>query len=66
MRGTNEAKKMKRRASQRRATHKARRAALTHSAETRMAAVETARPKPKVASKRSSKATSKASKSAKK
>jgi len=36
----NKAKEMKRRASQRRATHKARRAALTLRAETRMAAVE--------------------------
>ena len=36
----NKAKEMKRRASQRRATHKARRAALTLRAETQMAAVE--------------------------
>jgi hypothetical protein len=40
MRGTNKAKEMKRRASQRRATHKARRSALTLRAETRMATVE--------------------------
>jgi hypothetical protein len=55
MRGTNQAKAMKRRASQRRATHKARRAALKHRAETRTAAVEAARPRSKVGSKGSSK-----------
>ena len=58
MRGTNKTKVMKRRASQRRATHKARRVALT------MAAVETARPKKKVGSKGSVK-DKKASKSEK-
>jgi hypothetical protein len=51
MRGTNKAKEIKRRASQRRATHKARLAALMHRAETRMAAVEAARPNTKVGSK---------------
>jgi hypothetical protein len=42
---------MKRRASQLRATHKARRAALTLRAETRMAAVEAEKGKTKVGSK---------------
>jgi len=65
MRGTNQAKEMKRRASQRRATHKARLAALTHRAET-MIAAETARPKTKVVSKGSGKGTGKGSKSEKK
>jgi hypothetical protein len=51
MRGTNQAKAMKRRASQRRATHRARRAALKHREETRMAAVEAAKPKTKTGSK---------------
>ena len=64
MRGTNKAKEMKRRASQRRATHKARLAALTLRAERRMAAVEAAKPKTKVGSKGSGKA-AKASKSEK-
>jgi hypothetical protein len=66
MRGTNNAKEMKRRASQRRATHKARRASLMHRAEMRMAAVEAARPKTKVGSKGSGKGTGKGSKSEKK
>ncbi len=66
MRGTNKAKEMKRRASQRRATHKARLAALMHRAETRMAAVEAPKPKTKVGSKGSGKATGKRSKSEKK
>ena len=65
MRGTNKAKEMKRRASQRRATHKARLASLRLKTETRMAAVEAARPKTKVGSKASGKA-AKASKSEKK
>jgi hypothetical protein len=43
MLGTNKAKEMKRRASQRSATHKARRAALMLGAETRMAPVEAGR-----------------------
>ena len=55
MRGTNQAKEMKRRASQRRATHKARRVALMHRAATRMAAVEAATPKTKAGSKGSRK-----------
>jgi hypothetical protein len=62
MRGTNKAKEMKRRASQRRATHKARLTALRLRAETRIAAVEAGRGKPKVGSKRSIKAAAKASK----
>jgi hypothetical protein len=64
MRGTNQAKEMKRRASQRRDTHKARRATLIHRAETRMAAIEAVRPKTKVGSKGSGKA-AKASKAEK-
>jgi hypothetical protein len=60
MRGTNKAKEMKRRASQRRTTHKARRTALMLRAETRVAAVEPA--KMKVSSKGSVKSTVKASK----
>ena len=51
MPGTNKAKEMKRRVSQRRATHKARRAALTLRVETRMAAVEAEKGKTKVGSK---------------
>jgi hypothetical protein len=66
MRGTNKAKEMKRRASQRRATHKARRAALKYRAERRIAAVEAGKAKQKVGSKRSIKAAAKASKSEKK
>jgi hypothetical protein len=65
MRGTNKSREMKRRASQRRATHKARRASLMHRAEMRMAAVEVARPKMKAGSKGSSK-TAKSGKSEKK
>jgi hypothetical protein len=48
MRGTNKAKEMKRRASQRRATHKA---ALRLRAKTRMATVEAGKGKTKVGSK---------------
>ena len=55
MRGTNNAKEMKRRASQRRATHKTRRASLMHRAQTRIKALEAARPKMKAGSKASSK-----------
>ena len=51
MRDTNKAKETKRRASQRRATHKARRSALGLRAETRMAAVEAEKGKTKVRSK---------------
>jgi hypothetical protein len=63
MRGTNKAKEMKRRASQRRATHKARRASLRLKTEMQMG-VEAARPKTKVGSKGSGKA-AKATKSEK-
>ena len=63
MRGTNKAKEMKRRASQRRATHKARLASLRLKTET-MATVEAAKPKRKVGSKGFGKA-AKASKSEK-
>jgi hypothetical protein len=66
MRGTNKAKEMKRRAGQRRATHKARRAALKYRAGRRIAAVEAGKAKQKVGSKRSVKAAAKASKSEKK
>jgi hypothetical protein len=66
MRGTNKAKEMKRRASQHRATHEARLTSIRLKAETRMAAVEAARPKTKVGSKGSGKATGKRSKSEKK
>jgi hypothetical protein len=62
MRGAHKAKEMKRRASQRRATHKARQAALMLRAETRMVAVETRKSKAKVGSKRPVKSTVKASK----
>jgi hypothetical protein len=51
MPGANNAKEMKRRASQRRATHKARRAALRLRAKTRMATVEAGKGKTKVGSK---------------
>jgi hypothetical protein len=61
MRGTNKAKEMKRRASQRRATHKARRAALMLRAETRMAVVEAGKGKTKVGSKGPAKLTAEAS-----
>ena len=64
MRGAHKAKEMKRRASQRRAAHKARQAALMLRAETRMAAVEATKGKTKVGSKGSVKA-AKASKSEK-
>jgi hypothetical protein len=64
MRGTNKAKEMKRRASQRRVTHRARRAALMLKTETRMAPVEAGKGKRKVGSKGSVKA-AKASKSEK-
>ena len=50
MRGAHKAKEMKRRASQRRASHKARQAALMLGAETRTAAVEAGRGKTKVGS----------------
>ena len=51
MRGAHKAKEMKRRASQRRATHKARQAALLLRAETQMATVEARKSKTKVGSK---------------
>jgi len=51
VRGAHKAKEMKRRATQRRAAHKARLAALTLKAETRRAAVEAGRVKTKVGSK---------------
>ena len=67
MLSTNKAKEMRRRASQRRATHKARRAALTLRTETRMAAAAKAeRGKTKVVSKGHVKSTVKASKPKKK
>jgi hypothetical protein len=62
MRGAHKAKEMKRRASQRRAAHKTRLAALTLNAETRQAAVEAGRGKTKVRSKGTAKSTSRASK----
>jgi hypothetical protein len=62
MRGAHKAKEMKRRASQRRATHKARQAALMLRAETWVVAVETPKGKAKVGSKRPVKSTVKASK----
>jgi hypothetical protein len=62
MRGAHKAKEMKRRASQRRAAHKARLAALARKAETRRAAVEAGRGKTKVGSKGPAKSTSRASK----
>jgi hypothetical protein len=65
MRGTNKAKEIKRRASQRRAIHKARRAAPKLRAETRMAADERGKGKTKVGSKRPVKSTAKAGKAAK-
>ena len=61
MRGAHKAKEMKRRASQRRAAHKARLAALTLKAETRRAAVEAGRVKTKVGSKGAAKVGSKGS-----
>ncbi len=60
MRGAHKAKEMKRRASQRRAAHKTRLAALTLKAETRQAAVETEKGKTKVGSKGPAKSTSRA------
>lgn len=62
MRSSHKAKEMKRRASQRRAAHKTRLAALTVNAETRQAAVETEKGKAKVRSKGTAKSTSRASK----
>jgi hypothetical protein len=62
MRGAHKAKEMKRRASQRRAAHKARLAALTRKTETRRAAVEAGRGKTKVGSKGPAKSTGRASK----
>jgi hypothetical protein len=62
MLGAHKAKEMKRRASQRRAAHKARLAALTLKAETRRAAVEAGRGKTKVGSKGAAKSTGRASK----
>jgi hypothetical protein len=53
MRGAHKAKEMKRRASQSRATHKARKTALMLREETRMAAVEAGKSRTKVGSKRS-------------
>ena len=50
MRGAHKAKEMERRASQRRASHKARQTALMLKAQTRMAAVEAGRGKTKVGS----------------
>jgi hypothetical protein len=61
MRGAHRAKEMERRASQRRASHKARQAALMLRAP-RMAAVETRRGKTKVGSKSAAKPSVKASK----
>jgi hypothetical protein len=55
MRGAHRAKEMKRRASQSRATHKARKTALMPREEKRMAAVEARKSKTTVASKRPSK-----------
>ena len=63
MRGAHKAKEMKRRASQRRAAHKARLAALTLKAETRRAAAKaSSKGAAKVGSKGSAKSISKASK----
>ena len=62
MRGAHKAKEMKRRASQRRAAHKARLAALTLKAETRQAAVEAGRGETKVASKGAARSTGRANK----
>jgi len=65
MRGAHKAKEMKRRASQRRAAHKARLAALTRHAE-RRAAVEAGTSKTKVGSKGHAKTTGRPSKHQKK
>jgi hypothetical protein len=51
MRGTNKAKEMKRRASQRRATHKSRLAALTLKEERRISAMEARKNKKEIGSK---------------
>jgi hypothetical protein len=64
MRGTNKAKEMRRRASQRRATHKARRAALSRRTKVRMAAVEAEKDRKR--SSRPTKTTAKAAKPKKK
>ena len=61
VRGAHKAKEMKRRATQRRAAHKARLAALTIKAETRRGAVEAGRVKTKVGSKGAGKVGSKGS-----
>ena len=61
MRGPHKAKEMKRRASQRRAAHKARLGALTLKVETRRAAVEAGRSKTKVGSQGPAKSTGRAS-----
>jgi hypothetical protein len=62
MRGAHKAKEMKRRATQRRAAHKTRLAALTLKAETRQAAVEAGSGKTKVGSKGRAKSTNRTSK----
>lgn len=62
MRGAHKTKEMKRRASQRRAAHTARLAALTLKAETRQAAVEAGTGKPKGGYKGRAKSTGRASK----
>jgi len=62
MRGKHRAKEMKRRASQSRATHKARRAALKLKAEARMTAGEAEKDRKKIGSKGPVKLTAKASK----
>ena len=66
MRGAHKAKVMKRRATQRRAAHKARLGALTLKAETRRPAVEAGSGKKKVGAKGPTKSTSRASKGGKK
>jgi hypothetical protein len=63
MRGAHKAKEMKRRASQRRAAHKARLAALTLKVETRIAAVKAGKGKTKSASKAPTRSTVKTKKS---
>ena len=65
MRAKNKAKEMNRRASQRRATHKARRVALTRRAEVRMVVAEAERDRKKIDSKGRVKPTANASKSKK-
>jgi hypothetical protein len=62
MRGAHKAKEMKRRASQRRAAHKARLRTLTLKAETQRVAVEAGRSKMKVGSRGPAKSTGRASK----